>query len=191
VNAVDIDGLMSCGCVVQSFGIKSHEWTGNLPNKGTWIRDYTKHLKIVFELQLAPGSDAKYCRIKQDRRGIATDSIYTSSNPIWQSSVWVNDPGEIGKVPQPYWWSGQMWSIDNGSWSAKGNSLTATFGDEPGIDIPHRTWFPVLFDVDFNTQVLDAFRPGTPVVASIPWGIEINYSSISSGFQGFTILDYP
>ena len=168
-NRVDFAGLMDsktiCPCDVQSFSIKSREWVGNLP--ATWeIFGYSKQLKIEFDLVLKPGSDKRSCRILQNRKGAAL-----TKKTSWSSTNWVADGGE--------WWDGSKWSIRKGNWSG----LEATFQDRPGLTLASNPDFPIYFNVDFYTFVLDASKSGSPEVAHVSWGVLIYYHTPSLGYE--------
>ncbi|HWX19911.1 MAG TPA: RHS repeat-associated core domain-containing protein [Candidatus Binatia bacterium] len=169
INRIDTLGLCGGGggaphCDVQSFSITSRKWTGNLPT--TWaILGYSKQLKIRFQLVLKPGSDTSLCRIRQNRKGEAH-----SNAGSWASKNWVPDGGD--------WWDGSTW-WEVGSWSG----LTANFEDEPGIIGAAKSDFPVYFNVDFYTFVLDVSKPGSPEVAHLSWGVFIYYHSTTSGYE--------
>jgi RHS repeat-associated protein len=164
VSGIDFVGLL-CPCDVQSFSIKSRKWIGNLPAKWT-IFGYSKQLKTEFKLVLKPGSDKSSCRIAQNKKGAAR-----SNRGNWTSANWVPDGGD--------WWDGSSRSIAYGNWSG----LTAVFRDTPGIYGAFKRDFPVYYNVDFYTFVVDASKPGSPEVAHLSWGVFIYYHSPSTGYE--------
>ncbi len=173
----DLLGLCAPGCDVKSFKITNRKWIGSWPGLSFSGWRYEKRLAVTFELVLKPGSDKKFCRIRQDKQGRTT--FGGGLGDVYKG--WTSDLGN--------WWDGSNWNTQaGGSWSG----LTLTFKDEPGFIGLKESEFPVYFGsvigpghFDFKTFVLDASKSGSPKVAEVNWGIYIEYSTPTKGTQSY------
>ena len=162
---------------MKSFKITNRKWFGGWPSYTLTGKRYTKRLEVTFELVLNPGSDKKYCRVRQDKRGRTT--FGGGLGDVYKD--WNSDLGD--------WWDGSNWNTQGGgSWSG----LTLTFKDNPGFNNLKESDFPVYFGsfigpghFDFRTFVLDASKSGSPKVAEVNWGIFIDYTTPASGTQSY------